>query len=697
MIQYIKDTDNIVTLTLDMAGRSYNVLNHEIIEAFRPVIKHLQAEKAKRALKGVIITSAKKSFLYGGDLEYLYQADKAEDIYTFSQAVKEVFRDLERPGVPVVAAINGSALGIGVELALACHHRIVIDNPEIRMGLPEVNIGVMPGGGGVIRLLWLLGLEKAFDLLEMGKRMNPDTALAWGLIDELAKDEREMLEKARSYCLSTTESRRSWDIPGQRIPGGNSELVIRKLAARTFEKYRGNYPAPLAILNTLAEGSKLYFDAALQVESRYFTDLLLRKEAKNMIKAFWLDRKAVSDGISRPKGFGKFRPKRIGVIGAGKMGSGIALTCLENGMQVVLKDVSKLIAARGLDYVRKNLDGKLSEGLITAAKKEKLLKRITTTDEPDDFRECDLVIEAVFENENVKKKVTKESEICLDDYAIFATNTISIPITRLSSASSRPKNYVGLHFFRPVEEVPLVEIVCGANTSDETLARAYDFVKAIRKTPIVVKDDWGFFVARVQNTYILEGISLLQEGVSPALIENLGRAAGMPVGPLELADEISLKLVLKYENQSAEHYGPRYIQHPAVPLLERMIHEFDRPGGNGKNGFYETQEDGSKRLWQEFIHHFPNTNTAIPKAEIMERFLFAQALEAVWCLQEKVIRSVPETNLGSLYGWGFPAFQGGVIQYIHSYGKADFISRCAEFKSKYGPRFQVPAKLQKLD
>ncbi|MBR9922137.1 MAG: 3-hydroxybutyryl-CoA epimerase [Bacteroidetes bacterium] len=697
MIRYIKDTDNIVTLTLDMKGRSQNILNHELSKAFHPVIEHLKQEKKRKALRGVIITSAKKSFLYGGDLDYLYNADNPEDIYAFAESVKEVFRDLELPGVPVVAAINGSALGIGIELALACHHRIVLDDPEIRLGLPEVGLGIMPGGGGVTRLLWLLGLENAFELLSRSKRMNPATALRKGLVDELARNERDMMEKARNYCLLTTEGRRLWDRPEGYIPEGKALQTVRSLAAQTFKKYQGNYPAPLAVLNTLAEGAKLHFDAALRIESRYFTNLLQRPEAKNMLKAFWLDRKAIADGISRPKGFGKFRPKRVGIIGAGQMGSGIALTCLENGLYVVLKDVSKLVAERGRDYVRKALDKQIAQAQIDTPKKEKLLKRITTTDDPNDFQECDLVIEAVFENENVKKKVTKESEQYLDEYAFFASNTISIPITRLSEASSRPENYVGLHFFRPVEKVPLVEIVRGKNTSDETIARAYDFVKAIRKTPIVVKDDWGFFVARVQNTYILEGVSLLQEGVPPALIENIGRQAGMPVGPLKLADELSLKLILKYEQQSSEHYGPKYIQHPSVPLLEKMLNELERPGGTNKPGFYETDEAGNCHLWEGLAEHFPAKKKYLKdKEEITERFLFAQALEAVWCLQENVISSVPESNLGSIYGWGFPSFRGGVIQYIDSYGKEAFIKRCGELKDKYGPRFTVPGRLKKL-
>ena len=685
MIKYTKDTDNIVTLTLDMQGRVENVINHEIGEAFLPVVEHLKQEKRKGALRGVILTSAKKTFLTGGDLEYLHQVSGTEEIFAFNEKLNTFLRDLERPGVPVVAAINGTALSTGFELALACHHRIVIDDPKVLLGLPEVTLGMMPGSGGVIRLMWLLGIEKAFPILTSGRRYSPREALHVGIIDELATDRADMMEKARTWLLENKEGRRPWDLQECKIPGGTARDTglakrIRRMAARLAGSLHQNYPAPAAILQTLTEGSKVDFDTACRIESRHYTALLQSRECKNMTKALWFDNLAIQQGENRPKGYGKFRPKKVGVIGAGMMGSGIACACLQNGLEVVLKDVSRAIAARGLEYVKKRFTSLVENGQMQAEERAKLLKGITTTEESQDFEECDLVIEAVFENSMVKQKVTREAESFIDEYSLFASNTISIPITQLAKASSRPENYVGLHFFAPAEEVPLVEIVRGEQTSDETVARAIDFVQKIQKIPIVVKDDWGFYAARVQNTYILEGITMLQEGYPPALIENLGRQAGMPKGALEYADDLGLNLVLNYEQQAAGHYGPKYIQHPAVGVLNIMLEELDRRGKAAKAGFYFYKEGQNRRLWPELQEYFPATKKEYDRYEITERLLFAQVIEAIWCMQEKVIRSIPAANLGSIYGWGFPACKGGVIQFIADYGKEAFLKKCGVYE-----------------
>lgn len=701
MIKYQKDTDNIVTLILDMKERPVNVMNHEIGDAFLPVLKHLQLEKARGGLRGVIFTSAKKSFLAGGDLEHVYKAKDTQEIFHFCEKMKQFFRDLERPGVPVVAAINGTALGTGFEMALACHHRIVIDNPRIRLGNPEVKLGLMPGGGGIVRLMWLLGIEKALPILTNGRRYSPREALQVGIIDELAKDRKDMMEKAKAWLLKNQEKCRPWDRPNTSIPGGTAKDThmakkIRKLSAELISKTHNNYPAKQTILNVLAEGSKVDFDTACRIESRYYTHLLKNKVCKNMIKTFWFDFNALKKGENRPKGFGKFRPKKVGIIGAGQMGSGIAFACLKNGLEVVLKDVSRLIAERGRERIQIKSSEMVAQGQLQLEAQQEMLKRFQTTETSQDFETCDLVIEAVFENANVKQKVTREAEEYIDDYSILASNTVSIPITKLAAASLRPENYVGLHFFHPAEEVPLVEIVRGAATSDETIARAYDFVNAIRKIPIVVKDDWGFYAARVQNTYILEGITLLQEGYAPALIENIGKQSGMPKGALAFADDLNLNLVLKYERQAAEHYGTKYIQHPAVELLEKMLNEYKRPGRSKGAGFYEYLENGERRIWQELSHHFKITKKDYSFKEISERFLFAQVIEAIWCMQEGVIQSIPAANLGSIYGWGFPSFKGGVIQYISDYGKAEFIARCKIYEKKYGPRFKVPSFLKKM-
>ena len=701
MIRYKKDTDNIVTLTMDMSGRATNVINHEIARAFVPVIEHLKEEKAEGQLKGVIITSAKKNFLEGGDLEYLYHSTDRQEIFQFAEELKHVLRELESPGVPVVAAINGSALGSGFELALACHHRIVLDQTGIRVGFPEVKLGLIPGGGGIIRLMWLLGIEKAYNILSSGKLYHRHEAVSIGLVDEMASTKREMMEKAKAWLLKKKEGRRPWDLAKCSIPQGTAKDVkvankIRRMAAELAGRTYNNYPAPQALLNVLSEGSKVDFDTASRIESRYYTSLVSNQACKNMIKAFWFDLNYIKEGGNRPKGFGKFRPRKIGIIGAGRMGSGIAYACLNYGMKVVLKDVSKPIAERGRAYVAQRLEKEVASGSKQLDNQEDMLSRIVTTESSADFEDCDLVIEAVFENRMVKQKVLREAEEHIDEYTLFASNTVSIPITKLGEAALRPSNFIGLHFFSPAEEVPLVEIVRGAQTSDETIARAFDFVRAIRKTPIVVKDDWGFFAARVQNTYILEGITMLQEGYPPALIENLGKQCGMPLGALKLADHLGLNMVLKYENQAAEHYGSKYVQHPAVEVLRTMLEELQRPGRQKRAGFYDYDGDQPIGLWDGLIEQFSAALTDTDHQELTDRLMIAQVLEAVWCMQEKVIESVPAANVGSIHGWGFPAFKGGVIQYVYDYGKDDFVKRCKALQKAHGQRFRLPAKFDKI-
>ncbi|MEL6865043.1 MAG: 3-hydroxyacyl-CoA dehydrogenase NAD-binding domain-containing protein, partial [Bacteroidota bacterium] len=647
----------------------------------------------------LIITSAKKSFLAGGDLDYLHHNQSAQAIFQHSQFLQKIYRDLERPGVPVVAAINGNALGTGFELALACHHRVVVDRPDIRLGLPEVTLGLMPGNGGVIRLMWLLGIEGAFPILSSGQRFRPRPAFKAGIIDELAESEAEMLEKAKNWLRKTREGRRRWDTEEGGIPGGSARdpkvgEIIQGFTAQLSREANHNYPAPRAILKTLVDGSKVDFDTACRIESRHFAELLLRKETKNMTKTFWYDFNAIKSGEMRPKGFGKFRPKRVGIIGAGMMGSGIAVACLLNGLKVVLKDVSKSIAERGKENVARQLGFKVKEELIREEDKRQLLQRIQTTETSADFQDCDIVLEAVFENANVKNKVTKEAEAYMDEYALFASNTVSIPITELAEASVRPENYVGLHFFVPVEQVPMVEVVRGKKTSEETIARAFDFVRAIRKIPIIVKDTWGFYISRVQNTYILEGIQMLAEGYSPALIENVGIQLGMPKGALALADDLSLDMVLTYENQAAKQYGNKYIEHPAANVLQQMLDEHQRPGRKKRAGFYEYSPTG-RQLWGDLAIHYPNSKQTFELDELRERFLFAQVIEAVWCLQEGIIHSIAEANLGSIYGWGFPAYKGGVLQFVNDYGLEAFIDRCRHYEKLHGPRFKVPSLLHK--
>jgi 3-hydroxyacyl-CoA dehydrogenase/enoyl-CoA hydratase/3-hydroxybutyryl-CoA epimerase len=702
MINYLKDTDDIVTLILDMTGRDSNLLNHELVTAFQPVIKHLQAEKAAGRVKGIIITSAKKDFLQGGDLAYLLELKDPEKAFNAAEKLKSFLRDIEMPGIPVVAAINGDAIGTGFELALACHHRIAIANPRIRLGHPEVKIGLIPSGGAVIRLMWLLGIERAYPLLLEGRRYSPQEAVKVGIIDALAKDQKELLQKAKTWLLSDPPTQRPWDEIGGKIPGGtaadpNLGHRIRLLTARLSATTNDLYPAERAILDLLAEGSKVDFTTAYRLDSRYYARVATGEVSNNMISTFWFDKQAIrTNGQGRPKGYGKFRPRKVGIIGAGRMGSGIAFLCLRNGLQVVLKDVSQPIADRGREYVLERIDEYIERGTFLPEEREELIARVITTDKSTDFEGCDIVVEAVFENKAVKQKVTREAEEQLDEFSILATNTISIPITELGKGSLRPENYVGIHFFSPAEKTNVVEIIRGAQTSEETIARAFDFATSIRKIPIVVKDSWGFFAARVQNTYILEGVAMLLEGYPAALVENMGRQAGMEKGPLALADELGLKLVLRYEKQAAEHYGNKYKQHPAVPALKTMLDELDRGGQTKRAGFYEYSADGSARLWTGLADHFSVTKTDYDRWRMKDRFLFCQVIESAWCLQEKVITEPAAANLASVYAWGFPGYTGGVLRYVESVGRAAFNERAGELAERYGQRFTVPKYLREV-
>ena len=700
MIKYIKDHQDIVILTLDMEGREKNLINHEIVNAFFPILEKLKKEKASGKLKGVILTSNKTTFLAGGDFDYLYEARNPERIFAYTEQLKGLLRAFERPGVPVVSAINGDALSIGFEVALATHHRVVVNHSSIRLGLPELNIGLIPGNGSIIRLMWQLGLVEAYHVIAAAKVVTPQMAHHLGLVDQLADSHEQALHLAKQWILKNPEGRRPWDQPGATISGGNAHHaeisdMVYQLNTSILSQYRDDYPAYKALLDVLVKGSLVDFDTACRIESRHYTQLLSSQVCKNMIQAFWFNRKAIEKGINRPKGYGRFRPRVIGIIGAGQMGARIATACLNAGLEVVVKDVSKLIAEKAREYAQAFFSAKVEAHALAAEDLEKTLNRLRTTGEAKDFESCDLVIEAVFENEPLKHKVTKEASVYLDEFTVLGSNSISIPITNLAKATHRPENYVGLHFFHPADQVPLVEIVKGGQTSEETISRAFDFVRAIGKIPIVVKDGWGFYAARVQNTYILEGITMLQEGVSPASIENLGRQSGMLKGPLALADDLGLATALKYEQQAAKHYGTKYLQHPAVHVLDKMLWNFKRPGKNHIGGFYEYAPESKAHLWKDLMAHFPEQTPRVNQQEIKDRFLFAQVVEALWCLQEGVIHSVAAANLGSIYGWNFPSFHGGVIQFIQAMGVHQFTYRCDELSAKFGPRFHLAKPLQK--
>lgn len=703
MIHYKKDIENIAIINLNMDGRNGNIINHKLYKALEPVLDHLIAEKEKGLLRGVIFTSSQKTFLTGGDLEYLYETNSPEALYQYSQDIQSFFRKLEAPGVPVVAAMNGSCLGLGFEMALACHYRIAVDDNNIQLGNPEIELGLMPGGGATIRLLWMLGIENAYNVLTKQKKFNPSEALERGVIDQIVSRPEELISAATQWIKEHSAESRIWDTKAGQAPVSKDKLratlkTVQYLTASLVSSIYANFPAHLSILNTLAEGIKLDFDTACKIESQHFSELVLKQDTKNMMKTFWFDLNNIKMGEMRPEGYGKFRARKIGIVGAGNMGTGIALSCLVNGLEVVLKDISKAIVLKGKELVFSKLDEMKTTRKISTSLWEKAKANFTATEEVEQFENCDLIIEAVYENKNLKIKVAKELDQYVDEYSFFGTNTVSIPISDLGAVFKLPKNYIGLHFFSPVEKIHMCEIVRGKQTSGETIARAFDFVKQIKKIPVLVEDNWGFFAARVQNTYILEGIQMLQEGFSAASIENLGRQAGMTRAPLALADSLSLNLVLRYEEQAAKHYGPKYIAHPAVSAINKMIEEIDRPGRPTKRGFYDYNEQSADRqlLWDNIESAFPTTQVVFDFNEPKERLLIVQVLEVLWCLHEGVVKSVAEANLGSIYGWGFPAFKGGAIQYITDYGKDEFIARCMHYETQHGPRFQVPKIIHKL-
>jgi len=741
-IRYEKDADGVVTLVMDAPGAPVNTMDAAFLADFGAAIDRLESEKG--SIRGVIVTSAKNSFFAGGDLRALL-AVRPEDASAFFQeleAVKARLRRLEKLGRPVVAAVNGSALGGGLEIALSCHARMCIDDPAVQIGLPEVTLGLLPGAGGVTRTVRMLGLQRALELLTEGRRLSPAQALDLGLVDELARDRDELRARARAWIDAHAEPRQAWDEPSHRIPGGtpSNPAVAAMLAiapAMLQKQTRGNFPAPEAILCAAVEGAQVDFDTALRIESRYLTRLVTSQVAKNMIGTLFFQLNEIKSGKGRPALPAQAPVSRVGIVGAGMMGAGITGACASRGVACVLKDVDLAKAEQGKAVSARRLARRVEKGSMSASDAARVLAAIQPSASSADLAACELVIEAVFENRELKASVTREVEAILDPQAIFASNTSTLPITGLAEASQRPDRFVGMHFFSPVESMPLVEIIKGAGTSAQTLARAYDFVLQIGKTPIIVNDSRGFYTSRVFGTFVNEGMALLGEGVAAALIENTGWRIGMPVGPLAVLDEVSLKLaddVLHqeqadleraahahgHEHRHAHHHehGPadahgdgdgdahdhahdhhhepaspgRRMPQAAVYVLEKMAHGFKRLGRAHGAGFYDYPEAAPKSLWPG-LSAFERGKRTVAPDDIADRMLYVQAIEAARCLGEGVVATPRDANIGALFGWGFPAWTGGPIQYINHVGVARFVARAGELAQRYGERFTPPALL----
>ncbi len=700
-IRYEKGQDNIVVLTIDMPGQSANTMNAVYREAMGQTVARLEAEKD--SIAGVIVTSAKKTFFAGGDLNELIKVTKADakPFYDMILNIKGQLRRLETLGKPVVAAINGAALGGGWEICLACHHRIALDNSSVQLGLPEVTLGLLPGGGGVVRMVRLLGLEKALPYLAEGKKVRPDAALKAGLIHDIAATPDEMLSKARAWIAANPAAVQPWDAKGYKIPGGtpSTPAVAQMLAIAPSvlrDKTKGCFPAPEKIMCAAVEGAQVDFDTAQIIEARYFTELTTGQVAKNMIGTFWFQLNEINAGSSRPQGIPPYVTKKVGVLGAGMMGAGIAYVSAAAGIEVVLKDVSIEAAEKGKAYSAKLLDKKVSRGHMTADKRDAFLARIKPTASDADLDGCDLIIEAVFEDRALKAKVNAAAEAAALPDAVIASNTSTLPITGLATAVQKQDKFIGLHFFSPVDKMPLVEIIRGAKTSDETLARAFDYVLQIKKTPIVVEDSRGFFTSRVFGTFTNEGIAMLGEGVSAAMIENEARKAGMPVGPLAISDEVSMSLMEHIRKQTVADLaaeGKSIAEHPAFAVIDLMLKEYKRPGKAAGGGFYEYPEGGKKHLWPELKARFEKADAQISQEDVRDRILFIQAIETVRCVEEGVLKSVADANIGSIFGIGFAAWTGGALQFINQYGVKDFVARAQYLAEQYGERFLPPALL----
>ncbi|WP_203141866.1 3-hydroxyacyl-CoA dehydrogenase NAD-binding domain-containing protein [Marinobacter mangrovi] len=702
-IRYDIDDQNILTLTIDMPGQSANTMNAAFREALTETVSRV--EQDLDSIKGIILTSGKKTFFAGGDLNELYKVTKeqAGEFEAMVNGLKRQMRVLETCGKPVVAAINGSALGGGLELCLACHHRVVLDDDSIQLGLPEVTLGLLPGGGGTQRLPRMLGLETSFPYLMEGKKSNPKAALKVGIVDALASDTDDLIARARAFIESNPSCQQPWDQKGFKIPGGGPQhpAMAQKLAiapAMLKQKTKGCYPAPEAILSAAVEGAQVDFDNGQLIETRYFAQLVCGQVSKNMTGTFWFQLNAIKAGESRPQGVDKARFQKVGILGAGMMGAGIAYATAARGLDVVLKDVSVENAEKGKAYSQKLLDKKVSRGRMTSDERDKVLGRIQATGAANDLAGCDLIIEAVFEDSDLKAKVTREAEQQLADGGIFASNTSTIPITQLAQASRAPDKFIGLHFFSPVDKMQLVEIIVGEQTSDDTLARAFDYVQQIGKIPIVVNDSRGFFTSRVFGTFVNEGVAMVKEGIHPASIENAGILSGMPVGPLAVCDEVSLTLIQHVRNQSRkdmEAAGQSWTPHPAEAVIDAMVNEHDRKGKAAGAGFYDYPASGKKHLWSGLAEHYTDSAKAseVDLQTLKDRLLFIQAIETVRCLEENVLRTVEDANIGSIFGIGFAPWTGGAVQFINQYGVRKFAERAKELAEAFGERFAPPRLL----
>jgi len=698
------DGDGIAVLTWDMPGRTMNVLSGGSMSDFQDVVKKVVSDDA---IKGLVVTSGKPAFMAGADLGEMEgsatgsgapknEEERLKAQYEGALAFNLVLRDLETCGKPVAAAINGTALGGGLEVCLACHYRVVSDNPKTQLGLPEAKVGLLPGGGGTQRLPRLIGCAAALPLIMEGKSLNPQKAAKAGVIHKVVP-EGELISEAKRWIKEEGDPVQPWDQKKYRVPGGaphdrGGGLTFMMGNAMLRKSTFGNFPAQRYILSAVYEGIQVPIDAGLRIEARYFTKLLNDPTSRNMIRSLFLSSQELNKLARRPKNVPTYDVKKLGVLGAGMMGAGIAYVSAQAGIEVVLIDRTIEDAEKGKAYSDKLLSKAVERKRQTEDGKAKILGLIKPSVDYNDLKGADLIIEAVFENRDIKADVTKQAEAQIADTAVFGSNTSTLPITGLAEASVRPENFIGIHFFSPVDRMPLVEIIRGKKTSDEALAKSMDYVKKIRKTPIVVNDSRGFYTSRVFGTYVGEGIAMLSEGVKPALIENVGRMTGMPVAPLALNDEVSLELAYHVREQTKKDLGDNYKPTQADGLLEEMVMKRGRKGKKNGKGFYDYPKDGKKRLWPGLNEVIQSAEEQPDVEELKKRFLYIQALETARCFEEEVLTDVRDADVGAIMGWGFAPYTGGPLSLIDTVGAKTFVEECDRLAQKYGERF-MPTKL----
>jgi len=695
-VKFDVNQDGIALLTIDVPERPMNVITPQLTAELDAAIARIAANAQ---IKGAIVTSGKPgAFLAGADLKELVTAyDRGitpTEAAVISRELSGLYRRLETCGKPIAAAINGLALGGGLELCLACHYRVLSDDPKALVGFPEVKVGLLPGAGGTQRLPRLIGIPAALPMLLEGRPLKPAEALKAGVVHAIAPA-AELIAKARQWLLGTPSAIQPWDQKTFRIPGGAGPLAPHANqtfvagTALTSGSTAGNYPAPLAILSSVYEGTQVGFDTGLRIESKYFGKLLAHPVARNLARTMFINKGAAEKLAARPAGIAGSKVNRVGVLGAGLMGAGVAQVSSQAGIDVVLLDVTQEQADKGKAGIAALQAKDLAKGTTTQDKIDALLARIKTTSDYGDLASCDLVVEAVFEDRAIKAGVTKKAEAAMPATAVFGSNTSTLPISGLAHASARPQQFIGMHFFSPVPRMPLVEIIVGEATSPQTIARALDFVGQLKKTPVVVRDFPGFFTSRVFSTFVQEGLKMLQDGVEPALIENAAKQAGFPVGPLAASDEVTLSLQQSILRQhDKDNIAERYRIVVGRPVIDRMVDELKRPGRRAGGGFYDYPANAPKKLWPGLKEAFAPAASQPDVAEVKSRFLTIMALESTRCLEDGVIANPVDADIASILGIGYPAWTGGTISYVDTIGIQAFVAECRRLATLYGPRFE---------